>query len=145
MTTPKTSKETIGDYTEVDDILELLEEIEAEEADSFVVDMTDTTNIRTGALRVELRRTREPAASIHKVPHSQRLPDENCIIGIIDEEDLPQEGEMFSMPFHMYNSYSDFGNVNTKEPVTDLYYEEGCYYFTTSEGQWRLKILDCGN
>jgi hypothetical protein len=107
------------------------------------VDMSSHAQINGKALRVELRRVRDPA--IGKVAAPKRLVDENCIIGLISPEDLPKEGKEFRMPYHSYNNFIDYGSIKSNEPVTDVLENEGNYYFSTSEGDWRLKILDAGN
>jgi len=135
---------TITEYKKswsLDDIEEPFEE----EEKNIVVDMTDHTEITDQALRVEFRRTRNPAAASGKVTPEKRLLDKSKVIGLINKEALPREGETFIMPYHSWNNLSDFGSINSVEPVQDLFHEGDCYYFITSEGQWRLKVLDAGN
>lgn len=116
-----------------------------EELPPVMVDMTEHTDIAGHPVRVELRRTRDPATALKGVSPSKKLIDSSYIIGIIDRDTLPREGEPFKMAYHNWNDVTDFGNVHSKEPIRDLVEEDGCYYFTTSEGQWRLKVLDVGN
>ena len=113
------------------------------EDESIVIDMTEHAGIENRALRVELRRTRDPATGI--VSTSKKLLDSNFIVGLIKPEDLPVEGKSFRMPYHSFNALADFGSVDTQTPVTSLVIDDDCYYFRTEEGQWRLKILDAGN
>lgn len=110
---------------------------------SLVIDMTEHVKVGDNALRVEFRRTRSPAAGSKE--HTKRIVDSNFIVGLIDENDLPKEGKSFKMPYHSFNSVSDFGSIDSDEPIRDLVIENNCYYFETSEGQWRLKVLDVGN
>lgn len=113
------------------------------EEDSLLVDKTEHSGIVGDVLRVELRRTRDPTTGT--TAHTQRIVDRNYIIGLIGPDDLPEEGRAFKMAYHLFNNQADFGNVDSSELITDVLYEEGCYYFTTSEGDWRLKVLDVGN
>lgn len=116
---------------------------ELEETKSIIIDMTDHADIEGKAVRVELRRTRDPATGT--TTPSKKLLDGNYIIGLISADDLPEEGKNFRMPYHNFNSLADFGSVDSQEPISELLFEEGCYYFNTGEGQWRLKVLDAGN
>lgn len=116
---------------------------EVEEESSIVIDMTGHTDIDGDAIRVEFRRTRDPATG--PVAPSKKLLDANYLIGLIRREDLPQEGRSFRMPYHNFNSLADFGSIDSQSPVFGLVVEENCYYFSTTEGQWRVKILDAGN
>ncbi len=115
------------------------------EEEGIVVDMTGHAEISDEAIRVELRRTRDPTAAHGKVPPGKRLVDKSRVVGLINEESLPKEGETFKMPYHSWNDMTDFGSISSGEPVRELFYEDNCYYFITSEGQWRLKVLDAGN
>ena len=114
-----------------------------EEEDSLVIDMTNHADIEGVAIRVELRRTRDPATGA--VSPAKKLLDSNYIIGLIRPEDLPREGQHFRMPYHNFNSLADYGSVDSQEPISGLTVEDDCYYFSTTEGQWRLKVLDAGN
>lgn len=127
-----------------DDTLELESPFEeVEESSSLVIDMTAHADIEGEAVRVEFRRTRDPATG--PVAPSKKLLDSNYLIGLIKKEDLPQEGKSFKMPYHNFNSLADFGSIDSQSPVTELVVEEDCYYFNTNEGQWRVKVLDSGN
>lgn len=113
------------------------------EEDSIFIDMTDHASVTGKALRVELRRTRDPATG--RPSYKRKLVDPNYIIGLISPEDLPQEGKEFMIPYHSLNGLADFGRVNSREPIFNLVEYEDCFFFTTSEGEWRLKIIDEGN
>ena len=114
-----------------------------ENISSILVDMSDHFETGGDVVRVELCRTRDPASG--PVEPSKKLFGPTYIIGLIDPSDLPQEGKDFRMPYYAMNSLADFGSVDSREPIKDLIVEGDSYYFTTSEGQWRLRVLDSGN
>ncbi|MFQ5351744.1 MAG: hypothetical protein ACE5D3_01570 [Candidatus Binatia bacterium] len=112
---------------------------------SVLIDVTDLAGIDGEMLRVELRRTRDPAARGGSVPPADKLVDKSNVVGLIKETDVPAEGRPFQLAYHNWNGLIDFGTLSTGEPVRDVVYDDGCYYFVTNEGQWRLKVLDAGN
>ncbi len=139
---PKNSNIERHSYTqENEDVLSLV----SPGTDNRLVDMTSHADISGDALRVELRRTRDPATANNRASPSSRIMDSNFIVGLISPEQLPQEGKNFQIAYHSWNGKSDFGFVDSFEPITNLIQEDNCYYFETSEGQWRLKILSAGN
>lgn len=113
------------------------------DTDDVLIDMTQHTRIDGVPLRVELRKARDPATGPLKP--SRRIIDSNYVIGLIGIADLPKEGQEFTISYHSWNGLSDFGTLGTREPITQVSKIGDCYHFTTSEGQWRLKILDVGN
>ena len=129
--------------------LESYEEIanpfEEEEDETIIVDMTDHAKIEDKAVRVELRRTRDPATSEKRAPISLRILDPSNLVGLLNPYDLPEEGKHFNLPYHSCNNLSIFGTLLSEEPIQHLIKEENCFFFETSEVQWRLKILDTGN
>lgn len=129
--------------TEVEEPFSEIEKKTEEIEDPIFVDMTKHSGITGVALRVELRRIRDPA--IGKVLPENKIIDDNFIIGLINPESLPEEGKSFRMSYHILNNLLDFGNVDSVEPIKDLVKDEAKFYFSTSEGQWRLMILDIGN
>lgn len=124
---------------------EISDPFEEEEEDAIVVDMTDHADIEGKALRVELRRTRDPITAIKRAPIALRIADEHSLTGLLSPEELPQEGKNFILPYHRCNKLSVFGVLNSEEPITNLIENDNCFYFETSVGQWRLKVLDVGN
>lgn len=118
----------------------------AEEERLFLVDMTNHANIHGKALRVELRRLRDPVASKATV-YGKKIAEPNYIIGLLETERLPLEGSVFKMPYHSLNGLQHFGVADFREPVTSVAKSEDAryIYFATSRGEWRLELLGAGN
>jgi hypothetical protein len=114
-----------------------------DERGKVLIDMSKHAGIAGKALRVELRRTRDPAMGA--VPPGSRIVDPHCVVGLISPKALPAEGEHFLMAYHSLSGITDFGNIDSHEPISNVVIEDSCYYFETSEGSWRLKILNVGN
>lgn len=114
-----------------------------EKKNLILIDMTKHTGISGRALRVELRRIRNPATG--PVKPEKKIVDHHHVIGLISREALPTEGVNFKMAYHRLSGIPDFGNIDSREPVSNVSSTEGCFYFETSEGHWRLKILNIGN
>ena len=131
-------KKDLENYEEISNPFE-------EEDETIIVDMTEHANIEDKAVRVELRRTRDPATSTKRAPALLRIIDPSSLVGLLNPHDLPEEGKHFNLPYHSCNSLSIFGVLLSQEPIQNLTREEDCFFFETSEGQWRLKILDAGN
>jgi hypothetical protein len=122
------------------------------DTNSLLVDMTKHTGMSGAALRVELRRVREPAAGPLKPEN--RVAESSFVIGLTTEDKLPQEGQPFTMPYHLMSGNEgygighviDFGYVDSKESVVNVsVVDDTDYHFETSEGLWRLRLLGKGN
>lgn len=121
------------------------------ETSSLLVDMTKHTGMSGSANRVELRRVREPM--VGSMEPTNRIAETSFVIGLLEEGCLPTEGAHFTMPYHMMSGNEgygighivDFGYVDSREPVKNVAVVENDHYFETSEGLWRLRILDKGN
>lgn len=110
---------------------------------NVLIDRSEHANIKGKALRVELRRTRDPA--IGTVDPDKRIVDDNFVVGLIEDSELPCEGVNFKMAYHSLSGISDFGIIDSQEPIINLVVDTPNYYFETDEGFWRLKILNIGN
>lgn len=108
-----------------------------------LVDMSKHADIDGVALRVELRRTRDPA--VGPVDALLRIVDPNFVVGLISPDALPMEGLHFEMAYHSLSGIADFGRIDSHEPISNLVIDTPDYHFETSEGFWRLKILNAGN
>ena len=121
------------------------------ETSSLLVDMTKHTRVLGSAHRVELRRVREPAVGPMKP--TDRIAETSFVIGLIAEGTAPTEGVPFTMPYHLMSGNGgygvghviDFGYVDSREPIRNVTVVDQDHYFETSEGLWRLRILDKGN
>jgi hypothetical protein len=111
--------------------------------DDIVVDMTSHAEVTADVIRAEFRKVTDPISG-PKRP-SDRIEFDSFVIGLLDAQGLPEEGQPFRMSYHILNNISNFGKIDSNEPITNLVIEGNCYYFSTSEGQWKLKILDVGN
>lgn len=121
------------------------------ETSTLFVDMTKHTGMFGSANRVELRRVREPVVGPMKP--TDRIAEASFVIGLIEEGFFPKEGSPFTMPYHLMSGNEgygigyviDFGYVDSLEPITNVAVVDQDHYFETSEGLWRLRILDKGN
>lgn len=121
------------------------------ETSTLLVDMTKHTGMFGSAKRVELRRVREPV--VGPMAPTARIAESSFVIGLVREELLPKEGVPFEMPYHLMSGNTgygvgyviDFGYVDSNEPVKNVAVIGQDHYFETSEGLWRLRILDKGN
>jgi hypothetical protein len=81
---------------------------------SILVDMTKHTGlseVQDSTLRVELRRVKE--AVLSEGGPETRAVEDSFVIGVITEESLPAEGQVFRMPYHALSgnkSILDSGN-----------------------------------
>jgi len=121
-----------------------LDELIDDYYDEVVIDISDNITIEGEPIRVELRKMKPP---LHK---GGALEESNSyLVGIIDNKDLPKEGEEFVLSYHYFNDLFDLGRVCSQEPIYNVEHHAStagdCYYFTTSEGNWRVKLLDRGN
>jgi hypothetical protein len=125
-----------------------------EEPNSTLIDMVKHTGLGDlvgPVLRVELRRVREPVM-VDPTPQTMTV-EESFVVGLIPESELPQLGQRFKMSYHALSTNSgyghgpiiDFGQIDTKVPIENLVVADKEYFFETSEGLWRLKVLDTGS
>jgi len=112
---------------------------------SIFIDGTKHTKIYGPALRVELRRVKDPPTG--KARYMKKVVDSDFVIGLVEEENLPQEGIRFSMPYHSLNGLIEFGIVDTSVPIEGVEHHKdtATFFFTTKDGYWRLTVLDVGN
>lgn len=117
------------------------------------VDMLKHTGLAeydNDVVRVELRRAKE---KVTEDAAPARTVEDSYVIGIIKRVALPKPGAVFEMAYHALSSAAgfgssrvqDYGQVSTISPIDGLVIEGNSYYFKTSEGPWRLMILDIGN
>lgn len=110
---------------------------------SLFTDQSKHANIKGDAVRVELRKTKNPA--VGKITYNNKLVDPNFIVGLLSKDDMPQEGKEFKMSYHSINNVNNFGSINSREPVHSVFKLDDYFFFATSEGEWRLEILNVGN
>ncbi len=100
-------------------------------------------------IRVELRRCAEGVDKIKDLTQ-QKVKDE-YIIGLLMEDEFPQEGEMFQIYYHSENDELSelgdipLGHVHSHTPVVNVVQEGENYFFSSGKINWRLRIIDCGN
>lgn len=112
-------------------------------ASPLFVDMSTHLGTTGDVIRVELRKCRHPAAG--KIRPERGIPEESYLIGLIPPEAVPQEGEEFALRYYNYNGQLDYGLVVTSSPAKNVLQVDNCFYFATSEGDWRLKLLGPGD
>lgn len=112
----------------------------------IVIDMTSHVGTEGKALRVEMRRIRDPATGKTKT-YDRKIADTNYVIGLLKAEGFPIKGIIFKMPFHSFNGLLDFGVIDSRSPVTEVVKsKDNKYtYFATSAGEWRLELVGTGN
>ena len=121
------------------------------EDSSLLIDMTKRTgldSVKGKTVRVELRRVK---GQVSDDPNPAIRPvEDSFVVGVISENALPKEGELFIMSYHALSvnagfgagMISDFGSINTGVGVTKVSVVDDCHFFETAEGVWRLKILN---
>jgi hypothetical protein len=108
---------------------------------TILIDVSKMISPKGKPLRVELRR----ALTAQSVSKENPQVGDEYMLGLIDKETLPKVGKEFFFNYYKINNWPDFGKLRSDGPVKTLKEADGCFYFTTRDGDWRLKVLDSGN
>lgn len=73
--------------------------------------------------------------------YESMVPSTRCIEGTLTLENLPTEGNLFKLYYHMFDGLLEFGILESSVSVTYVILKDNYYYFKDSEGVWRLEIV----
>lgn len=135
-------KESLTTTTEnwlEDDVLNLDWELPSSPAKTFFIDMSDIVNAGSDPVRVEMRKIHQPLSG--KAGWEEMIVSAEALVGMVARDALPQEGQEFYIYYHILNGAPSYNLAKTDGPVKDLDIIDNCYYFTTKEGSWRVKLM----
>jgi hypothetical protein len=145
---PDEPRRGVEEYDLLEEFLELTDEKAISSSEGSPAKMFHDMSARYGedvnVVRVELRRCSPPLSGKNTL--DRFIPSkEHSLVGFIPKFGTPKEGEEFTLYYHVHNGVPNFGAIATHELVKEVVYGTNCVFFTTSEGTFKLEILDRGN
>lgn len=121
------------EYLKTDSLLiDLTEKLETRGKETFKVRLLQLTD------SVVVKKKHGPATL---KTYETMVPSPKSIEGTMTVDNMPKEGAVFKLYYHMYDGLLEFGILESSANISDVIITETFYYFKDNEGVWRLEIV----